>query len=201
MEEEGVDEGGLQKEFFQLIIAELFSADYGMFVYNEKTRFHWFRIDSLEADDNFKLVGIIIGMALYNGVILDLHFPLLVYKKLLNWAPDLDDVKEVFPEIGNSLQALLDYEKDDMEQVFMTTFAVQYEFFGELRTWELIPNGFQVYVNQSNKEEFVRRYIEYLTDVSIRSPFDAFSKGFFWMLSGPALKVGTFWLFYLQLLT
>jgi len=189
LEEEGVDEGGLQKEFFQLIIAELFSADYGMFVYNEKTRFHWFRIDSLEADDNFKLVGIIIGMALYNGVILDLHFPLLVYKKLLNWAPDLDDVKEVFPEIGNSLQALLDYEKDDMEQVFMTTFAVQYEFFGELRTWELIPNGFQVYVNQSNKEEFVRRYIEYLTDVSIRSPFDAFSKGFFWMLSGPALKI------------
>ncbi|GJQ10768.1 hypothetical protein GpartN1_g2559.t1 [Galdieria partita] len=187
--EEGVDEGGLQKEFFQLIIAELFSADYGMFVYNEKTRFHWFRVDSLEVDDNFKLVGIIIGMALYNGVILDLHFPLLVYKKLLNWSPDLDDVKEVFPEIGNSLQAMLDYQQDDMEQVFMTTFAIQYEFFGELRTWELVPGGFQTYVNQSNKEDFIRRYIEYLTDVSIHSQFDAFSKGFFWMLSGPALKI------------
>ncbi|EME28106.1 ubiquitin-protein ligase E3 [Galdieria sulphuraria] len=187
--EEGVDEGGLQKEFFQLITAELFSADYGMFVYNEKTRFHWFRVDSLEVDDNFKLVGIIIGMALYNGVILDLHFPLLVYKKLLNWSPDLDDVKEAFPEIGNSLQAMLDYEEDDMEQVFMTTFAIQYEFFGELRTWELVPGGIQIYVNQSNKEDFIRRYIEYLTDVSIHSQFDAFSKGFFWMLSGPALKI------------
>ena len=27
--EEGVDEGGVQKEFFQLVIAELFKPDYG----------------------------------------------------------------------------------------------------------------------------------------------------------------------------
>jgi ubiquitin-protein ligase E3 A len=28
-DEEGVDEGGIQKEFFQLVIEELFNLDYG----------------------------------------------------------------------------------------------------------------------------------------------------------------------------
>lgn len=28
--EQGVDEGGIQKEFFQLVIEELFNLDYGM---------------------------------------------------------------------------------------------------------------------------------------------------------------------------
>ena len=30
--EEGVDEGGVQKEFFQLLVRELFCPDYGMWV-------------------------------------------------------------------------------------------------------------------------------------------------------------------------
>jgi hypothetical protein len=35
--EKGIDAGGLRKEFFQLIIAELFDARYGMFLVNEET--------------------------------------------------------------------------------------------------------------------------------------------------------------------
>lgn len=34
--EEGVDEGGVQKEFFQLLIRDIFDANYGMFHYNEE---------------------------------------------------------------------------------------------------------------------------------------------------------------------
>lgn len=29
--EQGVDEGGVSKEFFQLVVEEIFNADYGMF--------------------------------------------------------------------------------------------------------------------------------------------------------------------------
>jgi hypothetical protein len=35
--EKGIDAGGLRKEFFQLIIQELFDARYGMFLVNEET--------------------------------------------------------------------------------------------------------------------------------------------------------------------
>ena len=33
----------------------------------------------------FKLLGIILGIALYNNVILDVHFPRAVYKKVCVW--------------------------------------------------------------------------------------------------------------------
>ena len=36
--EEGVDAGGLTKEFFALLIERLFDPQFGMFVLNEETR-------------------------------------------------------------------------------------------------------------------------------------------------------------------
>jgi hypothetical protein len=41
--EEGVDEGGVRKEFFQLITPLLLDEDIGMFAQSETTRNHWFR--------------------------------------------------------------------------------------------------------------------------------------------------------------
>ena len=40
--EEGIDEGGVQKEFFQLIISQVFDVSYGMFTYDEALRSFWF---------------------------------------------------------------------------------------------------------------------------------------------------------------
>ena len=37
MNEQGVDEGGVRKEFFLLLIRQIFDAKYGMFSYNEKS--------------------------------------------------------------------------------------------------------------------------------------------------------------------
>lgn len=84
MAEPGVDEGGLQKEFFQLIIRQIFDVNYGMFLYNEETRVFWFNTHSFEPNIKFELIGSILGLAIYNSVILDIHFPLIIYKKLLN---------------------------------------------------------------------------------------------------------------------
>ena len=39
--EDGIDEGGVQKEFFQLIFAQIFDVSYGMFVYDEEFRHFW----------------------------------------------------------------------------------------------------------------------------------------------------------------
>lgn len=37
--EVGIDEGGLVKEWFQLLVAQIFSPQYGMFVRNESMSF------------------------------------------------------------------------------------------------------------------------------------------------------------------
>ncbi len=42
-------------------VRELFNPDYGMFVYDEKARLHWFRPSHLDMDTEFELVGILVG--------------------------------------------------------------------------------------------------------------------------------------------
>ena len=51
----GIDAGGLRKEFFQLIIAELFDPRFGMFLLNEETRTLRFNPDSMESTFEFEV--------------------------------------------------------------------------------------------------------------------------------------------------
>lgn len=53
----------------------------------------------MEAANEFQLIGIMLGLAIYNGVILDIHFPHYLYKKLMNpdEAPTLQDLREFDP--------------------------------------------------------------------------------------------------------
>lgn len=39
--EEGIDAGGVKKEFFQLLVSELLSPDYGMLVYQPESHTYW----------------------------------------------------------------------------------------------------------------------------------------------------------------
>ncbi|KAJ2481231.1 putative E3 ubiquitin-protein ligase [Coemansia sp. RSA 2131] len=80
--EEGVDAGGLTKEWFMLLLRELMNPMYGMFTC-EADGAYWFNPAALETSNQFFLVGVVVGLALYNSTILDLHLPLAVFKKLL----------------------------------------------------------------------------------------------------------------------
>eukprot|EP00002_Diphylleia_rotans_P014055 TRINITY_DN2735_c0_g1_i3.p1 TRINITY_DN2735_c0_g1~~TRINITY_DN2735_c0_g1_i3.p1 ORF type:complete len:506 (-),score=86.23 TRINITY_DN2735_c0_g1_i3:1108-2625(-) len=95
--EEGIDEGGVQKEFFQLICQELFDPKYGMFVHDETSRTTWFNGHSLETTQEFELLGMIFGLAIYNGNLLDVHFPAALYKKLVGAPIGMSDLEDVNP--------------------------------------------------------------------------------------------------------
>eukprot|EP01108_Squamamoeba_japonica_P007794 TRINITY_DN6751_c0_g1_i1.p2 TRINITY_DN6751_c0_g1~~TRINITY_DN6751_c0_g1_i1.p2 ORF type:complete len:170 (+),score=126.78 TRINITY_DN6751_c0_g1_i1:2-511(+) len=121
--EDGVDEGGVRKEWFQLLVSEIFDAKYGMFSYDAATHTHWFR---RESDDllYYNLIGTLLGMAVYNGVILDLHFPSVVYKLLLGDAgppPAFADLRAVDAALADGLAQLAAFE-GDVGDVFERTF-------------------------------------------------------------------------------
>ncbi|XP_033122180.1 ubiquitin-protein ligase E3A-like [Anneissia japonica] len=186
--EQGLDMGGLQKEFFQLLTGSIFEPSYGMFLEAEETRLLWINGGSLESDDEFELVGTILGLAIYNGIILDVHFPNLIYKKLHGEKLSLDDLKEVQPTIARSLQDLLDYE-GDVEETFCQTFQISLNCFSEVFTVDLIPNGSQVFVTNKNRQNYVDCYVKYILTDSVAKQFEAFSRGFHLVCGGPALKL------------
>eukprot|EP00842_Homolaphlyctis_polyrhiza_P004893 jgi/Hompol1/5404/HPOL_004390-RA len=187
--EEGQDQGGVQKEFFQVIVNKLLDPGYGMFVYMEETRSSWISGVSLEPERQFELVGIIIGLALYNGVMLGIRFPMLIYKKLLDIAPTFDDFKDAFPSLGRGLQQLLDWSDGDVADVFFRNFEISYEVYGQVKTYPLIAKGEDIPVTNENRAEYVRLYVEHYTDVSIRKQFKAFQRGFHKVVGGQALKM------------
>lgn len=55
----------------------------------------------------FHLIGIICGLAIYNSTVVDLHFPLALYKKLLDVSPTLEDLKELSPTEARSHEVQL----------------------------------------------------------------------------------------------
>jgi len=138
----------------------------------------------------YRLVGIIVGLAIFNGVLLDVAFPRALYKKLLGLPVGLTDLIEMDPDLGRGLLRLLEYSADDVEDVFCLDFTAEYVIFGERKTVELVPNGANMEVSQANKKAYVRAYIDWYLNESIRQPgFREFSQGFAMVADGPSLKL------------
>lgn len=129
--EPGIDEGGVKKEFFQLLIKQLFDPAYTMFTYSNDSRLYWFNGNTFESTLKFELIGILMGIAIYNQVILDMHFPMACYKKLLNMQPNIKDMYELMPEVAQSLEYILNTDEPDLENLLYQTFTVELDVFGE----------------------------------------------------------------------
>ena len=173
-----------------------------MFTYTDETRTIWFNPHSLESALEFELIGILLGVAIYNSIILDVRFPLTVYKKVKDMTLTLDDLSEAQPTIARSLKAMRDYE-GDVESTFCATFQVRcrvlfarhrslslshsrwvagrkisYEVFGELKFHELKPHGAHIPVTNDNVAEYIDLYVEWLLSESVAKQFSAFKRGF-----------------------
>ncbi|KAI8928073.1 hypothetical protein BC831DRAFT_397940 [Entophlyctis helioformis] len=198
--EEGIDEGGMcvlccsdKPEFFQLVVREMFNPTYGMFKYNEESRLCWFAntdgIRDKATLEEYTLMGRLIGLAIYNGVVLDIHFPLALYKKLLSAPVTLDDLEEYDPDLGRGFKQLLAFE-GDVEDTYGRTFSFEMEnALGERQAYDLLPNGAQRSVTADNRQEFVQLAVDFLLTKVVAMPLQAFRQGFDAVMEGSALQL------------
>eukprot|EP00930_Biecheleria_cincta_P022882 TRINITY_DN16619_c0_g3_i1.p1 TRINITY_DN16619_c0_g3~~TRINITY_DN16619_c0_g3_i1.p1 ORF type:complete len:784 (+),score=151.60 TRINITY_DN16619_c0_g3_i1:51-2354(+) len=181
--EEGVDEGGLRKEFFQLLTEELYNEDFGMFERIDESRNLWFNKNSFEVDLQFELFGTLLGLAIYNQAILDVKFPMAVYKKLM-LGPSADlgitDLMDFQPSLAQGLIALLEHEDAGTFQDTFgpLQFVIEYECFGAAVEVELKDNGKDEMVTFENRDDYVRRYCDAVFNKLVERQFGAFKSGF-----------------------
>nr|CAH7726842.1 unnamed protein product [Callosobruchus chinensis] len=177
--EQGIDEGGVSKEFFQLVIEEIFNPDYAMFAVQPESQTVWFNPTSFESDAQFTLIGIVLGLAIYNNVILSVNFPMVLYRKLMGKKGSFEDLQDWNPVLYNSLKQMLEYSDSDLEDTFMQTFRISYQdVFGSTIDYDLKDKGDEINVTQENKYEFVDLYANFLLNKSVEKQFHAFYKGF-----------------------
>ena len=189
--EQGVDQGGVSKEFFILLIRQIFDPNYGMFNYNNKTRLYWFNHYSFEPIIKYELIGTIFGLAIYNNTILDVKLPISVYKKLLGIKPSFSDLKECDEELYNNLNYILTQDNPKLEEELDTNFTVVDDKFGEKIIIPLKPDGEKTMINNTNKEEYVRLYTDWFFNKSIEEYFKSFEKGFYKIFHKSLIKILT----------
>ncbi|EAA28403.1 hypothetical protein GE21DRAFT_9238 [Neurospora crassa] len=142
--EEGFDSGGVQQEFFRLAMAEALNPDYGAFTVDERTKMTWFQPGSVVEEWKFELIGLLMSLAVYNGLTLPVTFPKALYAKLLGEpVTDLDHIADGWPDLVSGLTMLLDWDEKEMggsvEDVFARTYEFSVESFGEQVTKLMTP--------------------------------------------------------------
>jgi hypothetical protein len=177
--EEGIDGGGVTREWFSVLSRAMFNPDYALFKTSavDKVTYQPNRMSSINPDhlQYFRFVGRIIAKAINDGRVLDCYFTRSFYKCILGRPVDLGDLEAVDPEIYRSLQWMLN---NDITDVIDQAFSVEVDNFGHKETYDLIPQGRTIQVTEENKQEYVKKVAEYRLFMSIKQQVESFLGGF-----------------------
>ncbi|XP_029361302.1 itchy E3 ubiquitin protein ligase b isoform X2 [Echeneis naucrates] len=178
--EEGLDYGGVAREWFFLLSHEVLNPMYCLFEYAGKDNYclqinpaSYINPDHLKY---FKFIGRFIAMALFHGKFIDTGFSLPFYKRILNKPLALKDLESIDPEFYNSLMWIKD---NDIEECGLEMFfSVDKDILGEITTNELKPGGGDIQVTEENKEEYIRLVAEWRLSRGVEEQTQAFFEGF-----------------------
>ncbi|KAK0747675.1 hypothetical protein B0T21DRAFT_343426 [Apiosordaria backusii] len=177
--EEGVDAGGVTREWFQVLARQMFDPNYALFipVSSDRTTFHPNKLSSINEEHLmfFKFIGRIIGKALYEGRLLDCYFSRAVYKRILGKPVSVKDMESFDPNYYKSLVWILE---NDITDIITETFSVEDDEFGVTKIVDLIPDGRNIPVTEENKSEYVRLIVEHKLLTSVKEQMEHFLKGF-----------------------
>ncbi|XP_055380925.1 E3 ubiquitin-protein ligase Smurf1 [Condylostylus longicornis] len=177
--EEGLDYGGVAREWLHLLSREMLNPQYGLFQYSRDDHYTLqINPDSGVNPDHlsyFHFVGRILGIAVFHGHCLDGGFTTPFYKQLLNKPITLSDIEVVDPDLHRSLTWILE---NNITGILDSTFSVENNSFGALKIHELKPGGASLSVTEENKREYVKLYVNYRFMRGIEQQFLALQKGF-----------------------
>ena len=176
--EEGVDAGGVTREWFQVLSRQMFNPDYALFipVASDRTTFHPNKLSKVNEEHLmfFKFIGRIIGKALYEGRALDCHFSRAVYKRILGKTVSIKDMETLDLDYYKSLLWMLE---NDITEIITETFSVETDDFGVAEVVDLTENGRNIPVTEENKHEYVQLVVEYRLTGSVQAQLEMFLQG------------------------
>nr|KAF6412283.1 WW domain containing E3 ubiquitin protein ligase 2 [Rousettus aegyptiacus] len=178
--EEGLDYGGIAREWFFLLSHEVLNPMYCLFEYAGKNNY-CLQINpasSINPDHltYFRFIGRFIAMALYHGKFIDTGFTLPFYKRMLNKRPTLKDLESIDPEFYNSIVWI---KENNLEECGLELYFIQdMEILGKVTTHELKEGGESIRVTEENKEEYIMLLTDWRFTRGVEEQTKAFLDGF-----------------------
>lgn len=178
--EEGLDYGGVAREWFFLLSHEVLNPMYCLFMYAGNSNYSlqinpasFINPDHLKY---FEYIGRFIAMALFHGKFIYSGFTMPFYKKMLNKKLALKDLESLDTEFYNSVMWIKDNNIDECQMELY--FVADYELLGEVKSHELKTDGSDIAVTEANKEEYIELLVEWRFNRGVEQQMKSFFTGF-----------------------
>ncbi|KAM1806044.1 hypothetical protein ACFX11_029236 [Malus domestica] len=183
--EEGIDAGGLTREWYQLLSRVIF--DKGALLFTTVGNNATFQpnpnsVYQTEHLSYFKFVGRVVAKALFDGQLLDVYFTRSFYKHILGVKVTYNDIEAVDPDYYKNLKWMLENDVSDIPDLTFSMDAdeekhILYEK-NQVTDYELKPGGRNIRVTEETKHEYVDLVAEHILTNAIRPQIDSFLYGF-----------------------
>ncbi|DAZ92904.1 TPA: hypothetical protein N0F65_013066 [Lagenidium giganteum] len=181
-DENGVDAGGLQREWFMMLNDGAVHPLTGLFVCTN-VRDQAYSINPASSTacgsdhlEYFQAVGRFMGRALLEGQSLRFHLAAPVLKVLLDKPLTVDDLAAADPALYQHLVWLLEQDEDVLAQLDLD-FTRCDQVGDQMVTTELVPNGAQVTVTMANRAEYVQRQCAHVLFTRVQPQLEALCHG------------------------
>lgn len=174
--EEGIDAGGVFKEYWTSLSAEAFNPQYGLFsvtsdqyLYPNPDSELFFGSDHLSM---YYLVGRILGKAIFERITVEPKFAEFFLRKMVGKYNFIEDLKSLDKEVYQNLKFLKNYEgnTEDLSLNFVVTRVDGTDV-------ELIPKGRDKMVTNENKLQYIYKLADYRLNVQIKNQCLAIFRG------------------------
>ena len=179
--EEGIDAGGVSREWYQLMARKMFNENLALFTSSEGgSTFQPNPNSGVQSEDighldYFRFTGRVVGKALMDGQLMDAYFTRSFYKHMLREPLTVEDIEAVDPDYYKNLKWMLE---NDITGVLDLSFTAETDYFGKKEMVELKPGGAQCAVTEGNKADYVKRVCEHRMTTAIKPQIEAFLQGF-----------------------
>jgi hypothetical protein len=188
VDERGHDAGGLTREWFTEISKQMLDPNLGIFKLSDSGSTYYPNPRSYIQGDHiafFKFIGRIIGKSLLEEQYIECTFVKALYKIIKGAPLTWHDVEDYDNAYYNNLKWTIENDAEVLQQTFCETI----DFFGQMKTQDLIPNGRNIPVTNENKFDYVKKVSFYKLYGSIKDQIDAFVQGFYELIPRKLISI------------
>ncbi|XP_040567057.1 ubiquitin-protein ligase E3B [Lepeophtheirus salmonis] len=183
LDEAGIDQDGVFKEFLEETIKRVFDPGLNLFCSTSDNRLYPSPTSHLTENylQLFEFVGKMIGKAVYEGIVVEIPFAPFFISQILSkdhsaYYSYLDELPSMDPELYKNLTYIkyFDGNVTDLD----LTFSYDQDVLGRVVTHELIEGGRSVLVNDCNKISYIHHVAQFVLHSQIKEQVAAFTRGF-----------------------
>uniref|UniRef100_A0A671PYN7 Ubiquitin-protein ligase E3B n=1 Tax=Sinocyclocheilus anshuiensis TaxID=1608454 RepID=A0A671PYN7_9TELE len=184
MDEAGIDQDGVFKEFLEEIIKKVFNPALNLFkTTSGNERLYPSPTSSIHENhlQLFEFVGKMLGKAMYEGIVVDVPFASFFLSQVLGhhhstFYSSIDELPSLDSEFYKNLTSIKRYDGDVSD--LGLTLSYDEEVMGQLVCHELIPGGKTMPVTNENKISYIHLMAHFRMHTQIKEQTAAFIRGF-----------------------